>query len=61
MSKKTFIKATLTGKGISEDFGGFPSDLEIGKEYDLEWNFELRQYIVLDKYKANSFKWNKQL
>lgn len=55
------IKRTIVGEGISKIFGGFPSDLEIGKEYELEWNWELQQYTVLDKYKAMSFKWDKNL
>lgn len=58
---KENIKATIIGEGISAIFGGFPTDLEIGKEYELVWNFELQQYIVNDKYKATSFKWNKEI
>jgi hypothetical protein len=54
------IKATLTGKGISEIFGGFPEDLEIGKEYELKWDFEIKEYVVINKYKALSFEWNKK-
>jgi hypothetical protein len=55
------IKRTIVGEGISKLFGGFPKDLEIGKQYELKWDFELRQYMVLDKYKAMSFKWDKNL
>lgn len=55
------IKRTLVGEGISKLFGGFPSDLEIGKTYELKWHFELQEYTVLNKYKAASFRWNKEL
>lgn len=55
------IKRILIGKGISEIFGGFPNDLKIGNKYTLTWNFELQQYTVLNKYKALSFKWDKQI
>jgi hypothetical protein len=54
-------KATIIGEGISTIFGGFPNDLEIGKEYDLIWNHELKEYLVLNKYKARAFKWNKKI
>lgn len=52
------VKAVLIGKGISEMSGGFPDDLEIGKEYLLKYDFERKCYIVENKYNANSFKWN---
>lgn len=55
------IKRTLTGEGISHLFGGFPNDLKIGKEYTLLYDPELRGYVVENKYKAISFKWNKNL
>lgn len=54
---KREIKRTLTGEGISKIFGGFPEDMEIGKEYSLKFEFELQGYSVLDKYKADSFEW----
>lgn len=57
---KKSIKRILTGEGISKIFGGFPSDLEIGKEYTLTWNYELGQYTV-KTYKAISFQWNKPI
>ena len=59
--KSNKIQRTLTGHGISSFFGGFPEDLEVGKKYELTWDFELKGYTVLDKYKASSFDWNKKL
>jgi len=60
---KKNIKATLIGEGISTIFGGFPSDMELNKKYELIYDFELRQYCVNgfngNTYKAMSFKWDK--
>lgn len=55
------IKRVLTGKGISEIFGGFPKDLKLGKEYTLTPDFEMRTWMVDGKYKAESFDWDKPL
>ena len=63
ISVKT-IKRTLVGEGISSISGRFPHDLEIGKEYELKYNFELKIFIVStlgNSYKANAFEWDKSI
>lgn len=58
---KQDIKRKLVGEGVSTIFGGFPNDLKIGNTYTLIYNFEISQYVVLNKYKAISFKWDKKI
>lgn len=54
-------KRKLIGKGISDTFGGFPKELKIGKTYELEYDSEIDDYIVENKYKSKSFEWDKSI
>lgn len=56
------MKAKLIGQGRSSIYWvNLPSDLELNKEYDLTYDDVNRRYLILNRYNANLFDWDKNI